>query len=151
MTNETGRVLNPLNRYQPPFTLEPILAHAWPGYNRAFEQYSFQIPLATNIMFLTNSTYQNASAQFVPATGAFELGFPSLLYSALVDHVKARLRFAMVDTSANPTRIVDYVDLADQTLVNLTDTLTEGGNCGTSYRPDGSLRQHVVHEPLSDR
>ncbi len=52
--------------------------------------------------------------------------------------MKARLRFAVVDTSTTPTRIVDYVNLSEQTLLNLTDTLMQGGQCGGSYSPDGS-------------
>src|ERR1035441_2808267 len=49
MTNETGKVLNPTSqRYQPPVSLTDIPANTWPGYNRAFEKYSFQIPLVTN-------------------------------------------------------------------------------------------------------
>jgi hypothetical protein len=139
MTNETGKVLNPLNRYQPPLTWTPIAANAWPGYNRAFEKYSFQIPLATNLMFLTNSTYQNASAQFVPAVGTFEQVSPAFYIPHWWLNVKSRLRFAVVDTSVTPTRIVDYVNLADQTVVSLTDTLMQGGNCGSSsYTPDGA-------------
>jgi hypothetical protein len=140
MTNETGKVLNPTSqRYQPPVSLTDILPNTWPGYNRAFEKYSFQIPLVTNLLFLTNSTYQYASAQFVPATGVFERVSPAFFTPHWWLYVKARLRFAVVDTSTTPTRIVDYVNLSDQTLVNLTDTLMQGGQCGGgSYTPDGA-------------
>jgi hypothetical protein len=90
-------------------------------------------------LFLTNSTYQYASTQFVPATGVFEPVSPAFYVPHWWINVKARLMFAVVDTSANPTRIVDYVNLADQTLVNLTDTLMQGGQCGGgSYTPDGA-------------
>jgi hypothetical protein len=139
MTNETGKVLNPTSqRYQPPVTLTNIAANTWPGYNRAFETYSFQIPLATNLLFLTNSTYLYGAAQFVPAIGTFEQVSPAFFTPHWWLNVKARLRFAVVDTSTTPTRIVDYVNLADQTLVNLTDTLMQGGQCGGSYSPDGA-------------
>ena len=94
--------------------------------------------MSTNLLFLTNSTYQYASAQFVPAIGTFEKVSPAFFIPHWWLNVKARLRFAVVDTSASPTRIVDYVNLADQTLVNLTDTLMQGGQCGGSYTPDGA-------------
>ena len=139
MTNETGKTLNPIfNRYQPATMFTNIAANAWPGYNRSFEKYSFQIPLATTLMFLTNSTYQYANAQFVPAIGTFEQVSPAFYIPHWWLNVKARLMFAVVDTSVNPTRIVDYVSLADQTLVSLTDTLMQGGQCGGSYTPDGA-------------
>jgi len=140
MTNETGKVLNPSSqRYRPPVSLTDIPANTWPGYNRTYEKYSFQIPLVTNLLFLTNSTYQYASSQFVPATGIFEPVSPAFYVPHWWLSVKARLRFAVVDTTANPTRIVDYVNLSDQTLVNLTDTLMQGGQCGGgSYTPDGA-------------
>jgi hypothetical protein len=138
MTNETGKVLNPtLQRYQPLRTSTYLDASTWPGYNRSFETYSFQIPLSTNLLFLTNSTYQYASAQFVPATGKFEQVSPAFFIPHWWLNVRARLRFAIVDSKAG--RIVDYVNLADQTLVNLTDTLMQGGQCGGgSYTPDGA-------------
>ena len=138
MTNETGKVLNPTTRFELPPSFTDIAAGAWPGYNHAFEQYSFQIPLSTNLLFLTNSTYRYATAQLVPATGAFELVSPVFYVPQWWLDVKTRLRFAVVDTSVNPARIVDYVNLADQTLVNLTYTLMQGGNCGNSYSPDAA-------------
>jgi hypothetical protein len=138
MTNETGKTLNPYQRYQPPIRWTEISANAWPGYNRSFESYSFQIPLSTNLMFLTNSTYVRASGQFVPAFGTFEKVSPAFYIPHWWLNVKARLCFAVVDTGVSPSRIVDYVNLADQTLVNLTDTLMQGGQCGGSYTPDGA-------------
>jgi hypothetical protein len=139
MTNETGKTLNPYQRYQPPMQWTDISKNAWPGYNRSFESYSFQIPLSTNLMFLTNSTYLHASGQFVPAIGTFEKVSPAFFIPHWWLNVKARLRFAVVDiTNPSATRIVDYVNLADQTLVNLTDTLMQGGQCGGSWTPDGA-------------
>ena len=139
MTNEDGKVLNPSSlRYQPPLSFTDIAAGAWPGYDLSFETYSFQIPLFTNALFLTNSTYQYASAQFVPPTGTFEQVSPAFYVPHWWLDAKTRLRFAVVDTSVNPTRIVDYVNLADQSLLNLTETLMQGGQCGGLYTPDGS-------------
>jgi hypothetical protein len=138
MTNETGKVLNPTSRFQPPASFTDIAAGAWPGYSRAFEQYSFQVPLYTNFLFLTNSTYQHVTTQFVPATGTFEQVSPAFYVPHWWLSVKARVRFAVVDTSVNPTRIVDYINLADQNLVSLTDVLTWGGQCTNVYIPDGA-------------
>jgi hypothetical protein len=136
MTNETGAALNPYQRYQPPMRWTEISSNAWPGYNRTYETYSFQVPLSTNLMFLTNSTYLHAARRFVPAFGTFEQLSPAFYIPHWWINVKARLRFAIVDVGTS--RIVDYVNLADQTLVNLTDTLMQGGQCGSSYSPDGS-------------
>jgi hypothetical protein len=137
MTNETGKVLNPASqRYQPGLTYKDIVANAWSGYNSSFEQYSFQIPVATNILFLTNSTYLQASGLFVPATGTYERISPAFYVPHWWLNMKARLRFAVVDTKAG--RIVDYVNLADQNLVSLTDLLMQGGTCGDPYSPDAS-------------
>ena len=139
MTNEVGKLLNPTKRYLPPVAWTDIGADAWPGYNRSMETYSFQIPLYTNLLFLTNSTYQYASAQFVPPTGTFEQVSPAFYIPHWGLNVKARLRFAVVDTSVSPTRIVDYVNLADQNLVSLTDVLTWGGQSSNVYFPDGAF------------
>jgi hypothetical protein len=139
MTNEMGLVLNPTSqRYLPPVAWTDVAADAWPGYNRSLETYSFQIPLYTNLLFLTNSTYQYATAQFVPPTGTFEQVSPAFYIPHWWLNVKARLRFAVVDMSVNPARIVDYVNLADQNLVSLTDVLTWGGQCTNVYFPDGA-------------
>ena len=139
MTNEVGMVLNPWSqRYQPGWTLADIGANAWLGYNRSLETYSFQIPFSTNLLFLTNSTYQYATAQFVPPTGTFERISPAFYVPHWWLSVETRLRFAVVDTSVSTVRIVDYVNLADQTLVSLTDALMQGGQCGGSYTPDGA-------------
>ena len=142
ISNETSKVLNFNSQWYRPtsWTMTNIVANAWPGYDRSFETYSFQIPLATNLLFLTNSTYKSGSAQFVPATGTFELVSPAFFIPHWWVNVKARLRFAIVDRSntTGGNRIVDYVDLSEQNVVDLTDTLMQGGSCGTSYSPNGS-------------
>ena len=115
-----------------------IAANLWPGYDPAHPQPSnFQVPLLMNLWFLSNMTYQAASDQFVPLTGAFERNIGTTNFH--VPHwklkLKPRLRFALVDTSVN--RIVDYVNLASDTDLDITDALTTGGGCGTPYTPDG--------------
>ena len=137
MTNEAGKLLSPMSRYSPPVTFTDVAAKFWPGYAPSFETISFQLPLFTNLLFLTNSTYQYASAQFVPPTGTFEQVSPAFYVPHWWLSVRARLRFAVVDTSVSPARIVDYVNLADQNLVSLTDVLMQGGQCGDPYFPDG--------------
>ena len=54
-----------------------IAANAWPGYNRSFDTYSFQIPFSTNLLFLTNSTYQYARPSSCPPIGTFEQVSPA--------------------------------------------------------------------------
>ena len=64
-------------------------------------------------MVLPNSTYSASSDTFVPLTGIFERtpGTSNLYVPHWQLNVRTRLRFALVDTSVSPNRIVDYVNL----------------------------------------
>ncbi|HOX56005.1 MAG TPA: hypothetical protein P5205_03005 [Candidatus Paceibacterota bacterium] len=133
LTNENSLVLNP-----PPqiYTTNIVfITNNWLGYIPPFQdRASFIVPLATNLVFLQNSTYHHNPPAFVPATGLFEQVNPAFYVPHWGLLVKALLRFAIVDND----RIVDYVNLAEQNVVNLTDALTQGGECGTTYTPSGS-------------
>ena len=117
-----------------------IGANTWPGYDQTRSQPSFQIPLLTNLWFLSNMTYQSSSDQLVPLTGTFErnVGKTNFHQPHWTLKLKPRLRFALVDTTVNPNRIVDYVNLAADADMDITTTLTTGGACGTPYTPDPS-------------
>jgi hypothetical protein len=143
LTNlDTGKWVNqpPLwSRYR---LLTPVItniaANTWPGYDPSQASYSFQIPLATNLVFLTNSTYRQPPVDgFVPLTGIFERPGGTNFY--LPPHweliFKPRLRFAMVDRATQ--RILDYVNLADNTPLDVANTLYTNGNCGATYTQDG--------------
>ena len=147
LTNrDTGRWLTAppiLSRWRPYPTpvLTNIAANMWAGYDQSASppSYSFKIPCATNLVFLTNMTYSKAGDAFTPLTGNFErtiggTNFYLPPYWELT--LKPRLRFAMVDTRTQ--RIVDYVDLADNNVLNVTNAMTSGGQCGAPYTPDGS-------------
>ena len=141
LTNEAGALL--VNqRFQPPVTVRNLAAGAWPGYDMAQEQYSFQIPFFTNLLFLTNSTYARALDQFVPLTGVFETVTPAFYVPHWWLNLRTRLRFALIDTAAN--RIVDLVNLDSTELpLDITDTLMRDspalyGQCGTNYTPSSS-------------
>ena len=134
---ETGKWLNPeSSHYRPLLSAANIGANAWAGYSLTFPQSSFQIPLFTNWVFLTNSTYSSAQDQFVPLTGTFERTPGTTNFH--VPHwqltLKVRLRVALVDTG----RIVDYVNLTSDNQLDITSALTSGGSCGSDYVPDGS-------------
>jgi hypothetical protein len=135
---ETGKRLNPTNsRYQPPATVSTIGSNTWSGFNLAAPQFSFQMPVYTNWVFLTNSTYQFAADQFLPLTPTFERNAGTTNFH--VPHwqltLKVLLRFALVDTG----RIVDYVNLTTENQLDITAALTAGGACGGyPYPPDGS-------------
>jgi hypothetical protein len=140
---ETRKWLNPppvLSRWRlwPSPVLTNIPAPMWSGYNQTFPQYSFQVPVLTNLVFLSNMVYRAALDQFVPLTGQFERNPGTTNFS--LPHwkltLKPRLRYALVDTSVN--RIVDYVNLADSTDLDITTALFTGGACGIPYTPDGS-------------
>jgi hypothetical protein len=140
VTNLESRKLLRNVRYQPLFPATTnILPLMWPGYNPTFAQYSFQVPLLTNLVFLSNMTYRAASDSFVPLTGEFERisGTTNFHVPHWALKLKSRLRFAVVDIDAG-RRIVDYVNLVGDTDLNITEALTTGGGCGTPYTPDGS-------------
>jgi hypothetical protein len=134
---ETGKWLNPAgSRYQPLPILTSIAANAWTGFNYTYSQASFQVPVFTNYVFLTNSTYVFAGDYFVPLTGNFARTPGTTNFH--VPHwqltLKSRLRYALVDTG----RIVDYVNLTTDTQLDITSALTSGGSCGDPYYPDGN-------------
>jgi hypothetical protein len=132
---ETGHLLSP-QEYQSSPIVRSVAANTWTGYIQPFPQVSFQIPLYTNHLFLTNSTYTFAGDHFVPMTGSFERTPGTTNFH--IPHwqlvLKTRLRFAIIDSG----RIVDYVNLATDTATNLMDALTYGGACGSTYSPNGS-------------
>jgi hypothetical protein len=142
---ETKRWLNPppvLSRwrlYPTPVTTN-IAEYAWSGYNQTFPQASFQIPINTNLVFMPNMTYRTSADRFVALTNDFErqVGTTNFHVPHWSVKLKPRLRFAMVDTTINPNRIVDYVDLAADTDLDLTTALMSGGACNTPYNVDGS-------------
>ena len=146
LTNrDTGKWLNqpPLSSrwrlYPNPVTTN-IAANTWSGYDvtETPPSFDFQIPLTTNLVFLTNSAYSKQTDAFVPLTGLFERPGGTNFY--LPPHweltFKPRLRFAMIDTATQ--RIVDYVNLADCNVLDVTNALMTGGRCGFPYYPDGS-------------
>jgi hypothetical protein len=123
----TGSLLNPTShRYAPtPTNIPPITA--WPGYNPPMlVQNSFITPLGSptaSYQFMpSNSVYSFASDQFVVngspdrTPGVTNFSVPQWQLT-----VKARLRFALVDTVAN--QLVDYVNLASSRSVDLTEAL----------------------------
>ena len=134
---ETGKWLNPLfSSYRPLAIVTNIAANTWTGYSPAFSFYSFQIPLFTNYVFLTNSAYGFAGDQFEPMTGTFERnpGSTNFHVPQWQLALKTRLRLALIDSG----RIVDYVNLTEDRCLNITDALMTGGACGSVYTPDGS-------------
>lgn len=134
LTNrDTGKLLNPTTaRLALPVVATNIPAYAWTGYNAAQEKYSFVLPLAsgpgvpyTNCVFLSNATYKASADTFVPLTGIFERNSGTNIY---VPHwlltTRTRLRFAVVDTSLTPNRLLDYVNLdSTDPALDLADAL----------------------------
>jgi hypothetical protein len=134
---ETGKWLNPAySRYRPAATIANMASNTWTGYDSMFSQVSFQIPVFTNRVFLTSSTYSQAQDQFVPLTGTFERtpGTTNFYVPYWQLTLKTRLRYALVDSG----RIVDYVNLTADSQLDITSVLTSGGSCGDPYYPDGS-------------
>ena len=123
-------------RLWPSPVITNIAANMWAGYHQTYPQYSFEVPLLTNLVFLSNVTYRAASDQFVPLTGDFERnpGTTNLPVPHWQITFKVRLRFALVDTG----RIVDYVNLTADNQLDINSALMIGGACGTPYTQDGS-------------
>src|ERR1035438_3715508 len=142
LTNrDTGKWLNQppwLSRWRPYPTAVTtnIAANMWSRYIQWAPppSYSFQIPIATNLLFLTNSTYSHQNDSFTPLTGTFErtpgsTNFYIPPYWELT--LKPRLRFAMVDTGTQ--RIVDG--------------LPAKHHRGHSAKRSGHVRSHLSSVP----
>jgi len=157
LTNlETGNLLNPTTwRYASPPMATNISANTWPAYNPASEGYSFVLPLAsgtgvpyTNQVLLASSTYRANSDSFEPITALFERtpGTTNLYVPHWQLSVRTSLRFALVDSSLNPNRIVDFVNLdSTEYSLDIADALmheTPGAySCdpnSTTYTPGSS-------------
>ena len=143
LTNlDTGKWLNapPLwSRYRLAIPVTTNLAaNAWAGYDTSESPPSadFQIPLFTNLIFLTNMVYRQQGDTLVDFTSTFERIGGTNFYS--MPHLeltfRPRLRFALVDKGTQ--RIVDYVNLADRNGLDVPDALDTGGQCGDPYTPD---------------
>ena len=125
-------------------TVTNIAANAWPGYDPGNEQSSFVIPVFTDVLFLTNSTYSRALDAFLPLTGVFEVATPAFYVPHWWLNLRTRLRVALLDTSVAPMRILDYVNLdSSEPPLDITDTLMRDnpatyGQCGSMYTANGS-------------
>jgi hypothetical protein len=118
----------------------PIPAKSWAGYNPPYYQAaSFQVPVLTNVVFVSNMTYKAAGDQFIALTGQFEriAGTTNFHVPHWQMSLKSQFQFAVVDTDARPNRIVDYVNLTSSTNLDIASALTYGGGCGEPYTPSG--------------
>jgi hypothetical protein len=134
LTNvETRRPLNlGLARFPTTPTNYPLIT-TWPGYNNVTPQYSFITPLGSSeaayVFMPTNTSYSFVGDRFiVNGTPDRTPGQTNWHVPQFEVTVKARLRFALIDTTAN--RLVDYVNLAANQVTNLAQILM--------VNPDGS-------------
>ena len=151
LTNlETGKLLNPTTwRYVSPVVATNIPANTWPAYNPGRESTSFVLPFAsgsgvpyTNKVFLSNSTYRASSDTFVPLSGTFERtpGTTNLHVPHWQLTVRNRLRFALVDTTLSPNRIVDYVNLdSTESPLDIADALMHDTLATYSCDPQNTI------------
>ncbi len=156
----TGNLLN-----KPPYLSRPwrdvfvrtnISAYSWQGYVTSEEWTSFQIPFYTNALFLTNAVYHEATDTLTNLTGQFErtIGTTNFYIPQWHAAVKARLRFAILDQDAGG-KILDYVNLAADNVQDLTQDLTQGGNCGATFTQNGNngsmwCTNRMYGKPASD-
>jgi hypothetical protein len=166
MANEYGIVLNGspqgVGRFPWPTTTQALAvtnipANTWRGYDKVSEvtdSYSFRIPLFTNNVFLTNSTYWRGASRsadrFTPLASTFQ-PLPFYVPQWWLT-MKTRIRVAVVDTSVSPNRIVDFVNLAAaqpepsscfpvtnfpvMNSLDLTSTLARTTNCTPACLPN---------------
>jgi len=143
VSNRTsGRLLNPApQRY--PANPTNYYVNGWLGYNPPYvAQQSFVTPLGSpadyHVFMPTNSVYSFVSDQFtVNGVPDRTPGRTNYTVPRFKVTVKARLRFALVDTTVN--QLVDYVNLAANKEVDLTEALQinpdESSGCSASYSP----------------
>ena len=138
VTNLETRKLLRYSRWQPQTITTNIPANQWSGYNNSFPQGSFQVPVHTNLVFLSNMIYSVAGDVFVPLPGRFErnVGSTNFHLPLWKLKLKTRLRFAVIDNDAG--RIVDYVNLASDSDLDITAALATGAACGATYTTDTS-------------
>ncbi len=117
----------------------------WQGYNPAQNPpSSFIVPLSNSVSFLPASAFVDATHTFVtlPPNGsvAFEKNPPDGIFYVpqWQLNVNTHVRFAVVDVSVSPNRLLDYVNLSDVINTNLTGLLAVEGQCGNPYTPDAS-------------
>ena len=114
LTNEFGNVLLS-NRVSLSASPRLIGSNTWPGFPGVNQnsKYSFLcpfLPVTNTFPLFAKSAYSQFQRGFVSDTSVFESpsGFP-------IPHwwlnIKVQAQFALVDTTINPPRIVDYVNL----------------------------------------
>ena len=131
------------------------LPSGWPGYDPSSFVSSIQIPLNTNVSFLPGAAYvfKTANPNFVFNNGtlpnfttnlsapfetgvnigtAFTPNYPQPHWWLIVTNT---IQLAMVDTTSNPHRLIDYVQLSGP---NSTRDITGEilANTNESYYPD---------------
>lgn len=140
ITNEFNETL--LAVTNPPVVRSNLLtipAGTWQGFvnpQPQIAQVSFRVPLspATNsFYFLSNSVYVDATRRFVRlANVGFERHPNSSAFP--VPHwwlnLRTRLHYSLIDTTMNPPRIVDFVNLdSEEPPLDIAYILAMDGNC----------------------
>jgi len=114
-----------------------IPAASWTGFISPSSAQSFIVPLLTDYLFLTNSSYVFSQNAFTTGTDPAN-SFPNLQLSL---NANARVRFALVDTSVG--RIVDYVNLSSsEAPINVGDLLKRTAT-GSDATCDGSFNGEI--------
>lgn len=114
ITNELGMVIL-TNHVFPAFAPTQILPGTWRGFTTpqyASRDGSFRVPFppgTNHFFFLNTAAYSDATKRFLTLTGRFERNGSQFPVPQWWLGLRTRLRFFLIDTSAN--RIVDYVNL----------------------------------------
>jgi hypothetical protein len=129
VTNESGPPNNLLFSNTVSLAASPIVipSNTWQGFtNPARAAASFLLPFhpsSNSFLFLPTSTYSQVDRAFHPGTNSFDRssGFPVPLWWL---NLNIKLQFALVDVTATPARIMDYVNLdPPATSFNITELL----------------------------
>ena len=125
VTNESYNVLfsNTVSMAASPMI---IPSNSWPPFtnpSRATASFLFPFQPSNSFLFLPTSTYSQIDHRFVPLTNRFET-LSSLPVPLWWLNLNVKAQFALVDLTASPARIVDYVSLdSTATPLNITELL----------------------------
>ena len=143
LTNAANNVqLNPVgypSRLPLTSPLPMVVALPWRGYNAQFPGSSFVLPFgpqgtAAYVFMPSNSVYSFSQQKFL-LNGQYDRtpGFTNHAVPRIQLTRKARLRYALLDTSVSPSRLVDYVNLAANQTIDLNTELVRDRPCATAY------------------
>jgi hypothetical protein len=135
LTNELGLNLIPTG-WQTSVQFMPLATNIAPNTWSAFVNQqqvngSIIVPLQSGFVFFTNATYvAGPPARFVPNNPALFLTEASNAMPELFLTTTNRVQFSLIDTTVNPHRVVDFVNLEKVSTFDVSDAIRTQTTCG---------------------